>query len=405
MTSESTGTGRTVRRARIALYGHDTVGLGHLRRNLTLARTLAEPPVDADVLVVAGAPEAAVFPRPEGVDVVTLPSVGKDASGGYVSGGLGIPLDEVVAIRAAVLRAALGSFAPDLLVVDKVALGLGGELAPALRRVRSRFGTRTVLGLRDVLDDPRAARTEWRRLRTTEALREHYDEVWVYGDPAVHDLTDACHVPPGLRAVVHHVGYLADGRTGTPVPPPGPAPGTPYVVGLVGGGQDGCRLATALTGAAGRTGVPHVVLVAGPYFPAAALTTVQRSAGPDLTVVPFATEPERWLAGAEAVVSMGGYNTVTEVLATSTPALLVPRTTPRLEQWVRAERLAALGLLDVLHPADLEPDRLARWVAGAAGGRVPRAGRLDLGGLTAVARRATALLPASARQEVARAAG
>jgi predicted glycosyltransferase len=405
MTSESAGTGRNVRRPRIALYGHDTVGLGHLRRNLTLARTLAGPSVDADVLVVAGAPEAAVFPRPEGVDVVTLPSVGKDASGGYVSGGLAIPLDEVVAIRAAVLRAALGSFAPDLLVVDKVALGLGGELAPALRRVRSRFGTRTVLGLRDVLDDPRAARTEWRRLRTTEALREHYDEVWVYGDPAVHDLTDACHVPPGLRAVVHHVGYLADGRTGPPVPPPGPPPGAPYVVGLVGGGQDGSRLAAALAGAAGRTGVPHVVLVAGPYLPAATLDTLRRCAGPALTVVPFATEPERWLAGAEAVVSMGGYNTVAEVLPTSTPALLVPRTAPRLEQWVRAERLAALGLVDVLHPADLEPGRLARWVVEAAGRRVPRAGRLDLGGLAAVARRATALLPTGGRREVARAAG
>lgn len=85
-----------------------------------------------------------------------------------------------------------------------------------------------------------------RRLPTTEALREHYDEVWVYGDPAVHDLTDACHVPPGLRAVVHHVGYLADGRTGLPVPPPTPAPATPYVVGQVGGGQDGSRLAEAL---------------------------------------------------------------------------------------------------------------------------------------------------------------
>ncbi|HEU4491593.1 MAG TPA: glycosyltransferase [Jiangellales bacterium] len=402
MTSESTGDRR---RPRIALYGHDTVGLGHLRRNLTLARTLAGPPVDADVLVVAGVPEAALFPRPDGVDVVTLPTVAKDASGGYVAGGLGIPLEEVVAIRSAVLRAALGSFAPDLLVVDKVALGLGGELAPALRRLRSRFGTRTVLGLRDVLDDPRVARTEWRRLRTTEVLREHYDEVWVYGDPAVHDLADACHVPPGLRAVVHHVGYLADGRTGSPVPPPGPAPGTPYVVGLVGGGQDGRRLATALAGAAGLAGVPHVVLVAGPYLPATTLDTLRRSAGPALTVVRFATEPERWLAGAEAVVSMGGYNTVAEVLTTPTPALLVPRTTPRLEQWVRAERLAAMGLVDVLHPADLEPGRLARWVAEAAGRRVPRAGRLDLGGLAAVARRAAALLPTSGRQEVARATG
>ncbi|HSK27743.1 MAG TPA: hypothetical protein VK894_12615 [Jiangellales bacterium] len=391
------------RRPRIALYGHDTVGLGHLRRNLALARALADGPVDADVLVVAGAPEVTRFPRPAGVDVVTLPTVDKNPAGTYVPGRLGLPLEEVVAIRAAVLRAALGSFAPELLVVDKVPLGLGGELVPALRRVRERHGTRTVLGLRDVLDDPRTARSDWRRQRTTEALRRHYDEVWVYGDRAVHDLVDTCRVPPGLRGDVHHVGYLAEGRVAEPVPPPGPAGGEPYVVGLVGGGQDGSRLATALAEAAGRPGVPHVVLVGGPYLPGSTLEVLQAAAGPHLTVVPFAEQPERWLAGARAVVAMGGYNTVSELLTTTTPALIVPRTSPRLEQWVRAERLSALGLVDVLHPADLAPDRLAGWVGAAVGRRVARAGRVDLGGLAAVRSRAAALL--APIREVSRAAG
>ena len=45
---------------------------------------------------------------------------------------------------------------------------------------------------------------------------------------------------------------------------------------------------------------------------------------------------------ASAVVSMGGYNSVAEILTTNTPALLVPRDRPRQEQLIRARALQAL---------------------------------------------------------------
>jgi predicted glycosyltransferase len=171
------------------------MGLGHLRRNLALAAALREGPDDPQVLVVTGAAEAGRFALPPGVDLLTLPGVAKHTDGTYRSRRWSTPLEAVVDLRRAVLTAGLEAFAPDLLVVDKVAHGFAGELAPALARLRG-AGTRLVLGLRDVLDGPAAAAAEWRRLRTTEALRIYYDEVWVYGDERVSDLAADCRIPP-----------------------------------------------------------------------------------------------------------------------------------------------------------------------------------------------------------------
>jgi predicted glycosyltransferase len=410
------------RRPRVALYGHDTCGLGHLRRNLALASAVVgEPAVVArpagargpaaggrehpagapDVLLLSGAAAAGRFPRPRGVDVLVLPEVDKRPDGSYAAGSLGADLDDVVSLRSGVLTAALASWAPDLLVVDKVPRGFAGELEEALRMLRRRGGTRVVLGLRDVLDDPARARREWHEDGGDSAVRELYDEVWVYGDRRVHDLTADLRMPADLRVRTRFTGYLATGRVGAPRRPAQVPAGRRVVLGVAGGGQDGGRLAAAVAAAPLPAGTT-AVLVAGPYCPPGRLAALQAAAArrDDLMVVPFCDDLAAWVAGADAVVTMGGYNSVAEVLATTTPALLVPRVTPRQEQLVRARALARLGAVDLLEPAAAEPAAVGRWVAAALAGRRRPRRDLDLGGLPWVARRTARLLPSPAPQPV-----
>jgi predicted glycosyltransferase len=51
---------------------------------------------------------------------------------------------------------------------------------------------------------------------------------------------------------------------------------------------------------------------------------------------------------AVGVVAMGGYNTFCEILSFDKRALIVPRTAPRLEQYIRASRAMELGLVNML---------------------------------------------------------
>lgn len=369
---------------RVVLYGHDTLGLGHVRRNLALASALREGPGAPQVLVVTGTSEAGRFPLPDGVDLLVLPGIAKDDAGAYRGRRLNGPLAELVALRRSVLTAALTTFAPHLLVVDKVARGFAGELEHALPELR-RSGTRIVLGLRDILDAPAAAAAEWRRLRTTEALRECYDEVWVYGDRRVSDVAVDCRVPPSVRHLLRYTGFLAEGRPAAPAGPAPVLPGERFVLGLLGGGQDGAALAEAFLAAPRPAGVGGV-LVTGPYLPGAIRTAlhVAAAADPGMRLVDFCLEPVSWAREAAAVVCMGGYNTVTEVLSTATPALIVPRVEPRTEQLVRARRLSGRGHVDDVHPDDLTPALLGRWVGDAVNRpRRPRAD-LDLAGMETV---------------------
>jgi len=353
---------------RVALYSHDTMGIGHMRRNLLIAQSLAAPPISATVLLVAGAREASAFHMPAGVDCLTVPSFHKEVDGRYRSRSLQMDLRELTAMRSTIIAAALRAFAPDVFIVDKEPRGALGELDDTLSLLQRRGQTKCVLGLRDVLDLPATVQREWREAGNEAIVHRFFDAVWVYGDPRVYDLIDECFMHSQLKAKVSYTGYL-DPQSRLQVMPSDPpqvdpiASPNPYCLCMVGGGQDGARLAEAFVGAALPNG-RHGVMVTGPCMPTATRDHLKQRCQGDSRwhIHEFHPEPCRLLAQAERVVAMGGYNTVSEILAFEKPALVVPRVQPRQEQWIRAERLSRMGLLDVLRPDDIEPHAISTWM-------------------------------------------
>ena len=79
----------------------------------------------------------------------------------------------------------------------------------------------------------------------------------------------------------------------------------------------------------------------------------------------FVPELAGWFAAVDALVCMGGYNTLLEALVRGTPTVCVPRTAPRSEQLIRARVLAGRGLLQVLEPARLDGRTLRAAVTSA----------------------------------------
>jgi predicted glycosyltransferase len=386
--SEATNT----RRARIALYSHDTMGLGHMRRNLLLAQALCASPLNAVILMIAGAREAAAFTMPPGVDCLTLPALSKDGEGQYSCRHMPISLQQIVSLRSAAIRAALDAFEPDVLVVDNVPRGAVRELDPTLTSIRARGRTRLVLGLRDVLDDPVVVRAEWRHAANEEAILDYYDAIWVYGDRRVCDPAVEYGFSPEVAQRVRFAGYLDqrerlaftsdadDALLGGLDFPPGR-----LVLGAVGGGQDGERLADAFT----QAELPrdtNALLLTGPFMPEGMRRQILRRAdrNPRLRVLEFVREPAVLLHQADRIVAMGGYSTTCEILSFEKHALIVPRVTPRLEQFIRAQRLTGLGLVHSIHPDEVTPERIARWIARDLGAPSQARSRLDFGGLRRV---------------------
>lgn len=382
---------------RIVLYSHDSLGLGHVRRNLALAGALSSqlPGLtgrQVTGLLVAGTGLAPGFRIPPGWDWVILPGVAKGLAG-YEPRDLAVPMPDLVSLRGKLLDSLLQGFDPDLVIVDRHATGIHRELEGALRRLRAAGSARVVLGLREVLDSPEVAIAEWDFIGGPRRVKELFDAVWIYGDRAIHDPVAAGEIPATLRRMVRYTGYLAAGR------PKDPAklkmPGR-YVLTTVGGGADGYALARLAAAAPLPAGLGHLV-VAGPQMPKAQRRDLRRQAGPGVVVVTAQKDMLAHISSADAVVSMGGYNSVCEILSTSVPALIVPRDHTRSEQRIRAASLTAAGYLEQHELATLTPDVLSGWIASRAGTRVDRR-RAELNGLSRVPGLAADLLNAPALQ-------
>ena len=378
---------------RIVLYSHDSLGLGHVRRNLALASALSRqlPGLtgrQVTGVLVAGTALAPGFQIPKGWDWVILPGVTKGAAG-YEPRDLSVPLQDLVSLRGKLLDSLLQGFSPDLVIVDRHATGIQLELEGALRRLRARGSARVVLGLREVLDSPEAAIAEWDGIGGPRRVQELFDAVWIYGDRSVHDPVAAGEIPFSLRRMVSYTGYLAAGRpkgsgklkmTGR------------YVMTTVGGGADGYALARLAAATPLPAGLGHLI-VAGPQMPKAQRRDLRRQAGPGVVIVKALEDMLAHISNADALVSMGGYNSVCEILSTAVPALIVPRDHSRSEQKIRAASLAAAGYLEQQELATLTPGILAGWIADRAGTRVDRRGA-QLNGLSRVPGLAADLLKA-----------
>ncbi|HEX9037922.1 MAG TPA: NAD-dependent epimerase/dehydratase family protein [Ktedonobacterales bacterium] len=364
--------GGSRRTPRLLLYGHDTYGLGHLRRNLTLARGLTHEFPDLSVLLITGSPAVQYFDLPPNVDYVKLPAVIKVADEDYRAKTLSLQPDEITAMRAALARESMRGFAPDVVLVDHAPIGMKGELLPALEELRAANPrARVALGLRDIVDEPDRVRANWTDRDIYDALNRLYDAILVYGIPQTLDAVSAYEMPPSVAAKTRYCGYLRRERSVANIEAiharfcPN---GERLALVTAGGGGDGMSLfSTYLEGLIGAE-APHdtvSVIVTGPFMPPGnrdALAAMAKQSD-RVHVLEFADDMLGLMQAADLVVCMGGYNTLCEVLSVGARALVVPRVEPRREQLMRARAFDALGLVKSLSPVSLTSSVLMRHVA------------------------------------------
>lgn len=377
---------------KLLLYSHDTFGLGNIRRTLLLAETLGSEYPAASLLMVTGSPMIHAFRIPERTDYVKLPCLTRSDADKYAPAYLRSQEAEVDHLRRGVLERTVLGFAPDLIIVDKRASGIGGELLDTLREVRRRrMRTKIVLGIRDILDSADATRISLKRARDLRTIARYYDEVWIYGERSIFDAVAEYGFPPDVARKTHFCGYLKRPRVAAKR-----HEGAPRVLVTTGGGEDGTELIeTYLEGLSSlpRSVALETTVVFGPQMPTASRSRLLNRFGAfaDVSFVDFDPDLASRYASADVVVSMAGYNTVCELLSSAMRAVLVPRSTPVAEQLLRARLLAARGLFDVIEPGELRPDRLINAVLTALQ-RTPMSVPIDLDGLPRIQRRVRALL-------------
>ncbi|PYJ03787.1 MAG: glycosyltransferase, partial [Verrucomicrobia bacterium] len=199
-----------------------------------------------------------------------------------------------------------------------------------------------------------------------DALENLYDGIAVYGWRRLYDVAEAYAIPPSVQPKLQYCGFIlrdlpmvdsAAIRQEHGLPLNGP-----LIVATVGGGFDGYPVLAATLDALEqlRPSIPDLaaILVTGPFMPAEQRAALQARATASCRILAQA-DAFQLMAAADAIVSMGGYNSVCEALAVGRPLVIVPRQTHKVEQTIRAEILAGHDLARCIHPKDLSGLSLA----------------------------------------------
>ncbi len=349
----------------ILMYSHDTYGLGHIRRTMAIAAHLLGP--RTNIIILTGSPIAGRFAFPEQIDFVRIPGMIKKTNDEYLPLSVKLNARHALDIRKNIITATAKTFQPQLFIVDKEPLGLKKEVLPTLQWLRrSRPETRTILGLRDIMDDGPTVRKDWHEKGVYKILDELYSEIWIYGNQEFYDPVSEYAISQDVKSKMHFTGYI-----------PRKIPSKEavknirkennlnedekLVVVTTGGGGDGFAVMdTYLSMLESTDQLPFKsILITGPFMPKQERKKVfKRARRLGVRTYHFYRQMEKIFAAADIVVSMGGYNTLCEILSQGTLSLVIPRETPRKEQLIRAQTFQRQNLVEHIPWGNFAPDIL-----------------------------------------------
>ncbi len=350
--------------SRVLIYSHDTMGLGHLRRCRAIANSLVEKYEDLSVLILSGSPIIGSFDFSPRVDFVRIPGVIKLKNGEYTTLNLAIDIDETISMRSSIIKHTADIFDPDVFLVDKEPTGLRGEVLETLKMLKER-GKQLVLGLRDILDSSAALEPEWKRKNVLPVLRKLYDEIWIYGLPQIYQPLNDLPLPKKVIDKVTYTGYLRRSVKSNSNSMDRFFPNKePYLLVTTGGGGDGEELIEWVLRAYENDALlPYPALfVLGPFMQPDLQEEFMKRCKKNkrVQVITFDVQMEDLESNAAGIVAMGGYNTFCEILSLDKKAIIIPRTSPRFEQYIRASRAQDLGLVKMLEDnGNLDPKLMA----------------------------------------------
>ena len=356
---------------RLLFYCQHILGIGHLMRSMEIVKGLT---ADFQVCFINGGEAIADFPIPPGVEVVQLPPLKTDDEFSELHLPPGFnSLPAVFSARCQQMTTVVEQFQPDIFMVELFPFGrrrFSAELIPVIEAARDR-GAHIVSSLRDIVVTKQdQARHE---AKICKLINQYFDLLLIHGDPEFMPLERSFSRVADLRCAVHYTGYVVQAAPPQPLATEGdrraqPRGSSPTILVSVGGGRFGHQLLNCVAQASPylQAQIPHHIhLFAGPFSPDSVYEPLRElaQAYSNLPVQRYTPDLVSYMQQADLSINMGGYNTTLNVLKTGTRSMLLPFTgNGDQEQIIRAERREALGVVSIIQPADLQPQRLAQRI-------------------------------------------
>lgn len=367
---------------RVLFHVQHLLGIGHLRRAEILACAMADGGLD--VTVALGGRPLPEVPF-EGVRISRLPTAAianEDFSALLDEQDRPVDAGWRERRRAALLDCYRAT-KPHVVLIELYPFGrrqFRFELDPLLELAQTQADRPAIAcSVRDVLV---ASRKSGRDAEIVATLRRSFDAVLVHGDPTLIPFSETFPAADQIADLIRHTGYAAATSLAG-----APADAIGEVIVSAGGGAVGAPLLYAAAGARTKSALrdrPWRFLT-GPNLPEEDFQRLATQVGEGAIVERFRQDFAARLQGAALSISQAGYNTTMDILASGVRAIVVPyETASETEQRLRAEILAAKGVLTLVPARELTADRLASAIADATR-RSPPSASVDLNGAAATA--------------------
>jgi len=351
-----------MRKPSLLYYCRHTDGMGNLVRALSIGARLSRK--FRVVLVNGGLPEATGV-VPSGIQIIQLPPLKLDIERGSTGSDLPPVYSDEYVTRREALVSRLRSHQPSVVIVDTFPFGPAGladELMPLVEAASQSAGRRPLM-ICTVKDIARAESngSKNRHDFVARVMEQYFDAVIVHSDPLFARLQEFFQPKNAPVTPIYHSGFVVRDR-----------PASAYrrnrerrVLVAAGCGLQGNALyESAVEAHRLLWDVEHLpmTIIAGPYLPDADFERLARRAKemPSLQVKRLVPDLGAEFAKVKWVVSHGAYNASVDVLASNTPALLLPSSGhTETEQIIRVQRLSHSRSARTLMPRHLNGASLA----------------------------------------------
>jgi predicted glycosyltransferase len=347
---------------KIVIYCQHVLGIGHLQRILEISRALNHH----RVILATGGEDIGIHP-PEHVRQERLPGLMMDNGFHRLHTTDGEKtLEAVKRERRTLLWQLFERERPNIFLIELYPFGRKAfrfELDPILKGIRDGElpSCKVICSLRDILVEKTDVAAYENRVVT--CLNTYFDALFIHADPVFVKLEETFGRMQDIMIPVHYTGFV-----GTAPKPEAGADvrrhlglqnNDPLIIASAGGGKVGGRLLSAVVKAITHLPQkPCLQVFTGPFLGDTDYARLKSWETATTRIHRFSPDFLSLMDAADLSISMAGYNTCMNILATRVPALVFPFSQNR-EQRMRAERLADLGWLQVLEEKDLEPQKLA----------------------------------------------
>ncbi len=334
---------------RILYYCQSLVGIGHLTCSLRIIRELlAHSEVD---LIQGGLGDGASLER-EGFRNLRLPTLLHDHdTGGFVDPDEDRNTDIVWSERQKEISNFL-RWPYHAIVIEFYPFGrrrFKSEIQDLFKSVRERCGPIPIFtSVREVLV-PRVIEKE---RRMAESVKKYIHTVFVRGDPNIARFDETFSLTHEIQDRLCYTGYIS------PPPPTSRPARKKQILVSQGGGNVGRELLEGAISTAALMPEFSFLLATGSRTSEAEMAQLRGTIlSNNVEIVPFLSDFQQRLMESAVSISMGGDNTLLDVLSARTPALAYPYQ-GNSEQGFRIKKFAEAGLLHALDGADLTGAKL-----------------------------------------------